>query len=215
MNKQIHLSEKILSLILLIFLVCSTYFMGFYMIWHAFTMPNGFPQRESFVISLLLICIAYKAIGVFDQPKAGIKVGIACGIVLLIALMTVKAGAKFSLSEMFGIMGSLLLVIVSTLLINYHSNRWMGYGILGLIVLVNMGIYNYQIDKVHFGRMPSQAYSHVVSRYTKAIAQLKKDDSSFYRVGSNAELTANDPFTSRIVAMSFCEPRSCLGWLSS
>ena len=57
MNKQIHLSEKLLSLVLLIFLGCSTYFMGFYMIWHAFTMPNGFPQRESFVISLLLICM--------------------------------------------------------------------------------------------------------------------------------------------------------------
>lgn len=195
MNKQIHLSEKILSLILLIFLGCSTYFMGFYMIWHAFTMPNGFPQRESFGISLLLICIAYKAIGVFDQSKAGIKVGITCGIVLLITLITAKAGAKFSLNEMIEIIGSLLLVTISALLVNHHSNQWMGYGILGLIVLVNMGIYNYQIDKVHFSRMPSQAYSHVVSRYTKAIAQLKKDDSSFYRVGSNAELTANDPFT--------------------
>lgn len=81
-----------------------------------------------------------------------IKVGIACGIVLLITLMTAKAGAKFSLNE---IIGSLLLVIISALLINYHSNRWMEYGILGLIVLVNMGIYNYQIDKVHFSRIPS------------------------------------------------------------
>lgn len=195
MNKQIHLSEKLLSLVLLISLGCSTYFMGFYMIWHAFTMPNGFPQRESFGISLLLICIAYKAIGVFDQSKAGIKVGIACGIVLLITLMTAKAGAKFNLNEMIGIISSLLLVIISTLLINHHSNQWMGYGILGLIVLVNVGSYNYQIDKVHFSRMPSQAYSHVVSRYTRAIRQLKKQDSSFYRIGSNAELTANDPFT--------------------
>ena len=195
MNKQIHLSEKLLSLVLLILLGCSTYFMGFYMIWHAFTMPNGFPQRESFVISLLLICIAYKTIGIFDQPKAGIKVGIACGIVLLITLMTAKAGAKFSLNEMFEIIGSLLLVIISALLINHHSNQWMGYGILGLIVLVNVGGYNYQIDKVHFSRMPSQAYSYVVSRYTRAIHQLKKQDSSFYRVGSNAELTPNDPFT--------------------
>lgn len=195
MNKQIHLSEKLLSLGLLILLGCSTYFMGFYMIWHAFTMPNGFPQRESFVISLLLICIAYKAIGIFDQPKVEIKVGIACGIVLLITLMTAKSGAKFSLNEMFEIIGSLLLVIISALLINHHSNQWMGYGILGLIVLVNVGGYNYQIDKVHFSRMPSQAYSYVVSRYTRAIHQLKKQDSSFYRVGSNAELTPNDPFT--------------------
>lgn len=195
MNKQIHLSEKLLSLVLLILLGCSTYFMGFYMIWHAFTMPNGFPQRESFVISLLLICIAYKAIGIFDQPKAGIKVGIACGIVFLITLMTTKAGAKFSLSEMIEIIGSLLLVVISALLVSHHSNQWMGYGILGLIVLVNVGGYNYQIDKVHFSRMPSQAYSYVVSRYTRAIHQLKKQDSSFYRVGSNAELTPNDPFT--------------------
>ena len=144
---------------------------------------------------MLLICIAYKTIGIFDQPKAGIKVGIACGIVLLITLMTAKAGAKFSLNEMFEIIGNLLLVIISALLINHHSNQWMGYGILGLIVLVNVGGYNYQIDKVHFSRMPSQAYSYVVSRYTRAIHQLKKQDSSFYRVGSNAELTPNDPFT--------------------
>ena len=143
----------------------------------------------------MLICIAYKTIGIFDQPKAGIKVGIACGIVLLITLMTAKAGAKFSLNEMFEIIGNLLLVIISALLINHHSNQWMGYGILGLIVLVNVGGYNYQIDKVHFSRMPSQAYSYVVSRYTRAIHQLKKQDSSFYRVGSNAELTPNDPFT--------------------
>ena len=195
MNKQINLSEKLLSLVLLIFLGCSTYFMGFYMIWHALTMPNGFPQRESFVISLLLICIAYKAIGIFDQPKVEIKVGIACGIVLLITLMTAKAGARFSLNEMFEIIGSLLLVIISALLVNHHSSQWMGYGILGLIVLVNVGSYNYQIDKIHFSQMPSQAYSHVVSRYTRAIRQLKKQDSSFYRIGSNAELTPNDPFT--------------------
>src|SRR5699024_9568691 len=88
-----------------------------------------------------------------------------------------------------------LLVVISALLVSHHSNQWMGYGILALIVLVNMGSYNYQIDKVHFSRMPSQAYSHVVSRYTRAIHQLKKQDSSFYRIGSNAELTANDPFT--------------------
>ena len=191
MNKQIHLSEKLLSLVLLILLGCSTYFMGFYMI----CMPNGFPQRESFAISLLLICIAYKAIGIFDQPKVEIKVGIACGIVLLITLMTAKAGAKFSLNEMAEIIGSLLLVIISALLINCHSNRWMEYGILGLVVLVNAGSYNYQIDKIHFSRMPSQAYSYVVSRYTRVIRQLKKQDSSFYRIGSNAELTPNDPFT--------------------
>lgn len=96
---------------------------------------------------------------------------------------------------MVEIIGSLLLVIISALLINRHSNRWMEYGILGLVVLVNAGSYNYQIDKIHFSRMPSQAYSYVVSRYTRVIRQLKKQDSSFYRIGSNAELTPNDPFT--------------------
>lgn len=195
MNNQINLTEKLLSLILIIFLIASTYYMGFYMIWHALTMPNGFPQRESFVISLLLVCIAYKAIGVFDQPKTIFKVAVACGIVFLMALLTIKVSNNFKLNELLEIIIILILTLLATWVIKRSAYKSLGYGILGAIALMNLWNYNFKIDKVHFSEMPNNAYSHVVTKTSQAINYLHNKDKGFYRVGANAALTANDPFT--------------------
>lgn len=65
-NKKIQIKERIAVGCFLLFLVISTEFSLLYMMWHMFSLPNGFPQRESFVISFVIIIIAVKELNFFQ-----------------------------------------------------------------------------------------------------------------------------------------------------
>jgi len=59
-SKHFVLREKIAYLSLLIFMVISTNLNALQFIWHGFTNTVGFPARFSFLISFVLVIIAYK-----------------------------------------------------------------------------------------------------------------------------------------------------------
>lgn len=194
MNSKIQLRDRFLSILFVVFLMCSTYYMGFYMIWHALTIPNGFSQRESFVISMVLICLAYKGTCVFYQKYSSLKVGIASIVTLIIAIAT-SYFSKFSSNEWIELVCLLFLVFVSSLMISSRSLKWIGISILSLGIFYNLWNYNYHIDLAHFTNMSNRSYEDVVNNYEQAVKYIHSHDKSFYRIGSNAELTANDPFT--------------------
>ena len=58
-SDKIDLKIKVTSFVVIILLFISTWIKGLYMIWHAFSMPNGYSQREAYIILLVLITIGY------------------------------------------------------------------------------------------------------------------------------------------------------------
>lgn len=60
-SRVIGIKEKNIIGIFILILFISVWIITFYEIWHAFTMPNGYASRESFVVVFVLICLAYRA----------------------------------------------------------------------------------------------------------------------------------------------------------
>src|SRR5699024_2780113 len=58
-SNKIDLKIKIPVFISIILLFISTWIRGLYMVWHAFSMPNGYSQREAYIILLVLVTIGY------------------------------------------------------------------------------------------------------------------------------------------------------------
>ncbi|MDO4966836.1 MAG: YfhO family protein [Lachnospiraceae bacterium] len=70
MNKVVSFKEKIATGILLLIMILSFYFDPLNVIWHGFAHPVGFPYRNSFFFSFLLILIGYKG---FILVKFGVR----------------------------------------------------------------------------------------------------------------------------------------------
>lgn len=60
-NGKISRRERMASAVLLAVLLLTMAVRGTYIIWHAFAMPAGFPQRCSFVVGFALSALAYRA----------------------------------------------------------------------------------------------------------------------------------------------------------
>ena len=58
-SNKIDLKIKIPVFVAIILLLISTWIKGLYMIWHAFSMPNGYSQRETYIILIVLVIIGY------------------------------------------------------------------------------------------------------------------------------------------------------------
>lgn len=59
-NKKISLRERLASLLALGVMFCCLYVNALNIIWHGFNAPIGFPYRDSFFFSFLLLFIGYK-----------------------------------------------------------------------------------------------------------------------------------------------------------
>ncbi len=68
-NKKIKVREKIVSLSILLFLMCSFIFRYLDYVWHGFHFPNMLPYRFSFLVPFVMICMAYRAYSLMDDFK--------------------------------------------------------------------------------------------------------------------------------------------------
>ena len=83
-NKNIEKKEKIISLIVFIFLFLSSIITLFRYIWHGFSYPNSFNNRFSFIISFYMIFLAIKNYMKFDKKNiTPFIIYIIVGIILL------------------------------------------------------------------------------------------------------------------------------------
>lgn len=82
-NKKISRKERIVSVLALLAMLCCFYISALNLIWHGFNEPIGFPYRDSFFFSFLMIFIAYKG---FLSTANGIRLyqGVTCVLLFLI-----------------------------------------------------------------------------------------------------------------------------------
>lgn len=85
-NGKISRRERLASAVLLAVLLVSMAVRGAYIIWHAFAMPAGFPQRTSFLVGFVLSALAYRAFctleGMSRKRLAAIIAALVCVAVL-------------------------------------------------------------------------------------------------------------------------------------
>lgn len=182
--------EKLTMAILMFVLLLSTIVQALYMAWHSFSMPNGFPQREAFVIIFTLMLLAYRT-WIVRQDNAAWKPILISTIILAIVgiVLSIKTPGINKLSIICSIATIVITGLLAYLVIIKPRLSWL----LLVFAMIDMGISdwpNYQMSS-------SEALSwRPFARYVQSTSSVIKHlpaDSSHYRLASNAQFNMNDP----------------------
>jgi uncharacterized membrane protein YfhO len=196
-NKNIQIKEKVIYTLLLGFMLVSLDNERLNVIWHGLHVPSCFPYRYSFLVSFIILIIAYKAfinfnhININDLVKSFV---IICFFVVLIQKIgySYLSTINYYLTFAFLIIYFSVLYIFSKCKIKYRQFISI---ILIFIVMVEVFTSSYlllsKVDKM-LGFSSINEYQSFVEKYKPTISKIQKDDKSFYRMGKTFFLTHND-----------------------
>lgn len=192
-------NEKLLCGIFLTFLIFSTWFKGSYMIWHALTMPNGYSNRESFVLVFVIVAVAYRGVQAYLFNGQQIQLIMGGALVVVLAFINLFSTKYFNLNQILIVILFLVLYISCTLFMAKSENqnffaKWISPVLLTVLVLCDIGYGNYQQTKnLAQNSTNHSSYERIVSDGRKTIQKLGAKDNSFYRVGTGYQINPNDP----------------------
>ena len=199
-NKTIKLRQKICALILILFLIAGYWIDAFNVMWHGFAHPVGFPYRNSFLFSFLMLFIGYSG---FVHIKEGFKKRNANILVViffaysafLYVIGNKYAGPKSMLITYLTLAAALILIVAMN-----EKNRYVIPAVAGLFVLQFAdSLYNgsvsldaYFEDK--YSREESlEEYKDYIDSTQAMIDYVNGQDSSFFRMDKLFRRSNNDP----------------------
>lgn len=200
LNKSIKLKEKIMSACLFAFMLAGFWIDAINVAWHGFAHPIGFPYRNSFLFSFLVLFFAYKG---FVLLRDGFDVKHARIVLLLFAVYSVYLFFIHSdYADKRSIIMTVMIVIVSVILIiklmqNHKYVIPMLAGLLALQVgdLYYNGIYSvdaYYEDK-NDESVSLEEYSRYIDETGSLVDFIQQNDRDFYRIDKTYRRTHNDP----------------------
>lgn len=199
-NKTIKLRQKICALILFVFLIVGYWIDAFNVMWHGFAHPIGFPYRNSFLFSFLMLFVGYSG---FVHIKEGFKKKNANIIVVIFIIYSAflyltgnkYAGPKSILITYLTLAAALILIVAMN-----EKNRYVIPAVAGLFVLQFAdSLYNgsvsldaYFEDK--YSREESiDEYKDYIDSTQKLVDYVNAQDSSFFRMDKLFRRSNNDP----------------------
>ncbi|MBR1450492.1 MAG: YfhO family protein, partial [Lachnospiraceae bacterium] len=199
-NKTIKLRQKICALILFVFLIVGYWIDAFNVMWHGFAHPIGFPYRNSFLFSFLMLFVGYSG---FVHIKEGFKKKNANIIVVIFIVYSAflyltgneYAGPKSILITYLTLAAALILIVAMN-----EKNRYVIPAVAGLFVLQFAdSLYNgsvsldaYFEDK--YSREESiDEYKDYIDSTQKLVDYVNAQDSSFFRMDKMFRRSNNDP----------------------
>lgn len=199
-NKTIKLRQKICALILFTFLIVGYWIDAFNVMWHGFAHPIGFPYRNSFLFSFLMLFVGYSG---FVHIKEGFKKKNANIIVVIFVIYSAflyltgnkYAGPKSILITYLTLAAALILIVAMN-----EKNRYVIPAVAGLFVLQFAdSLYNgsvsldaYFEDK--YSREESiDEYRDYIDSTQKMVDYVNAQDSSFFRMDKLFRRSNNDP----------------------
>lgn len=191
-SKQFSVKNKVVSLSFLVTLMLSSWFMTPYMMWHAFSMPNGFHQRESFLIVFVICALSYYILNSVNYLKVPLLL-LSAGSVLVILSI---GFLLFKLIPVNYYVINVIALIVSLFsLLLYYKKKFYQKVIICLmfvspIIIVLASFYPFQKTLAF---MNLSSYQKVEQPTRKAIDSIKIRDKGFYRIGSAYQINMNDP----------------------
>ena len=191
MNKDIRLREKVMHLLLVVFLLVSfdSNYLNF--IWHAFHFPNDLPYRFSFMYSFVLIVIAFRVFQHFKAVKIRDIAAVGLALIVFITLVE-KFPTNYSTSSTIFI--SLALVIVwcaALMLIKKQQLKTFAAGVIVLSLCI-CEVLVADCNSFVFTQNYSN-YTENYDTYEESINAIKEQDDSFYRMELSHLVTRMDP----------------------
>ncbi|MFK5676175.1 YfhO family protein [Ligilactobacillus sp. LYQ60] len=188
--RRINWREKVICGVGLLILALSVHFQTTYMMWHAFTMPNGYNHRESFVLVFALTALAYYAAQYYLSKPTQI---VYWSVALLISIMGILHFATHgTFIQLHTVCVNIILTVIWAVLLRY-SFRWSSAALVGL-ACVDLLSANYVATSqaVTVGlKWPS--YSMQERKMGQIINTIRPQKGNFYRIGTNARINNNDP----------------------
>ncbi len=203
-NKSIKIKNKIVFVLLFVFLILSFNFNVFDYIWHGFHFPNQLPGRWTFIFSFVMLITAYEGVRNTDKIDIIQALGAAlCFIVIYILgintsvdIAELEASKNFTLG--FGIGYALLILILA--FINDFSFKntkikkipgSIAYGIMVIAMIAEIGI-NTGYCGQKWIRSGELEHNYFFDENMENIREniLSKDE-GFYRVEMNTGWTFN------------------------
>ncbi|MFC6170162.1 YfhO family protein [Loigolactobacillus jiayinensis] len=189
-NKKIKLPEKITTATFLIFLVMTQVIQGTYQIWHGFNLPNGMPNRNTFLFTFFLIVVADEVI-LSGVTKLTLKT--MSNIIFIYVLGTFLLGKLNSDTITVPLITINIILFLGIILSLYYSNHFKKLTTITLLLLVvaDLGFNAYK--HAYFAGTSINSFAKYTSQVNQALKQLPDTKKSFYRVGTTFERSNNDP----------------------
>ena len=199
LNKNIAVKEKILSACMFLFMIVGFWLDAFNVAWHGFAHPIGFPYRNSFLFSFLVIFFGYKG---FLNLKEGFK-GYYANIVVVVfavySLFLLLTHSVYVTMEQVAVTGMILAISLICIFMLQSGRKYVIPAIVGIIIMQcgDLAFNGYMsIDAYYTNRYEDSysydEYSDYVTDLQNAVADIENQDDSFYRIDKLYRRTHND-----------------------
>lgn len=202
--KSISLREKLLSAIIIGFMILSFYFTSINVAWHVFQFPNWFPYRYSFIFSFFLLYIAYKAFTQIREIPLNAYIS-SIALFSLVALFILKIKYPFLISKYIYLTFFFLILYIIILNILKHQleqtkaqNKINIALILTCLLFVavlemvmNTRAYVNCLDK-EFHYIENSSYTDFNKKLEPLVEKAKSSEKTFFRLEKTFERSKND-----------------------
>lgn len=188
--RRINWREKVICGVGLFIFALSVHFQTTYMIWHAFTMPNGYDHRESFVLVFTLTALAYYAAQCYLAKPTQVvywSVAVLIGVMGILRLATHGAFIQLHI-----ICVNIILMVIWAVFLKY-SFRWSSAALVVLACVDLLSANHVVASQTIAGGLNWPSYSMQEQKMGRVINAIRPSKGSFYRIGTNARINNNDP----------------------
>lgn len=189
-NPKVKIKDKVMSVLLIIFMVFMMHNKLLNLLWHGLKEPTGFPYRYSFIFSFIMVMIASKGLKEVEKLKIkNIGTSFALAIILVAFLLT----RKYEYIENNMIYISMLLITIYTVLfvITLKKQKSICKYILVIITVLEL-LYNYCATYKNVVYLQREPYVSSVEEYENIFKQIESTDKSFYRMEKIGNFYLND-----------------------
>ena len=219
--KKIALKEKLVYLVLLVFLILSVNINILNFIWNGFTVTNMLPFRFSFIVSFVLVFMAYKAYHATKDNFAlsdVLEMGIAALFFHSIALL---GGQHITYIIYSGLLSVIYVALFATLV--YVKDKQMIKFIIFAVVLAEIS-YTAYLGVAQVGTTTRNNFPNDYEQIQTLLDARRPDEIDFFRTELARPRTLNSPsaygfnglslFSSfaNVSATEFMENIGLLGW---
>ncbi len=199
-NRTIKIREKICAVCVFVFLIAGFWIDALNVIWHGFAHPIGFPYRNSFLFSFMMLFVGYSG---FVRIRDGFVKWSANILVILFVLYSVFLHMRGN--EYAGLRSMIItgLTIAATLILAVamnEKNRYIIPALAGLFMLQIADCYyngSVSLDSYFYDKYSEEdsldAFKEYIDETQSLVSYVNENDSSFFRMDKLYRRSHNDP----------------------
>ena len=199
-NASVKIREKLCVTGMFLFLIIGYWIDAFNVMWHGFAHPIGFPYRNSFLFSFLVIFIGYVG---FVKIKDGFSKKSTNVLVVIFALYSAflyYIGSNYAGTKSILITGLTIAAVLILVVALNEKNRYVVPAVAGLFIMqIADSLYNGSVSvNAYFDDRYAQeeslaAYKDYIDETQSLVDYVNEQDSSFFRMDKLYRRTHNDP----------------------